>query len=158
DRSRRSAVNFPKTRAREAALRDRVLEAHEVRPLFRAARSRARADAALHRGSGGKPRAKPLRVATRTEEAAGEARSPAIACRASSRADRAREPLRVSGLRRQAPSPRRGRLRDARVCAESLQGHPARAPEALLRKLPEERAAFGAEPSDRARARRPRAP
>ena len=52
----------------------------------------------------------------------------------------------------------RGCLRDARVRAEPLQGHPARAPEALLRELPEDRAACGAEPSDRAWPRRPRAP
>jgi hypothetical protein len=147
-RSRRSAVNFPKTRAREAALRDRVLEAHEVRPLLRAARSGARADAALDRGSRGEPGRQAPRGAADAEGAVREAGSSALACRTSPRGDRAREPLRVPGLRRQAASLRRGHRRDARVRAESLQGHPARAPEALLRELPEDRAALGAESSD----------
>jgi len=45
-RSRPSPRHRAKNRAREAALRDRMLEAHEVRPLLRAARYPDRPDAA----------------------------------------------------------------------------------------------------------------
>src|SRR6516162_1207696 len=53
-RSRRNTSALSKTRAREAALRDRLLKAYQVRSLLRATRSRADPNAALDRGPGGK--------------------------------------------------------------------------------------------------------
>src|SRR5262245_30391043 len=72
-RSRRSPSHLSKTRAREAALRARMPEAHQVRSLLRTTRSRAHTDAALDRGPGGKSRRQTGRAETGCEGAAREA-------------------------------------------------------------------------------------
>ncbi len=151
--------DFSKTRAREAALRDRLPQAHEVRPLLRAARSASSCRCSSRsRISRQALPPSPSRCAPHRRR---RPRSRCVGhCLPSFPARRFvhENPVRVPGLRREAAPTRRGRLRDARVRAGPLQGDPARAAQALLRKLPEDRAAVGAEPTDRAGPRRPWAP
>src|SRR5688572_15482173 len=122
----------PGTRAREVALRDRRLEAPEVRPILRTRRPGAVADAASAQGSGVAARRPSRAHATAAEGARDQARAPAAARAVAARVDRARERLRLPGLRWRAAPRGRGRRRDARVDPGALQGHPSRAPEVRL--------------------------